>query len=812
MGKQKIQTMDLTQYRPLIERLKPLVNKPGFDEQFKKLTVEEDTSTRFLLKMELKRLAAPCVRVIDLREQSEHPCFSYDYQDITHYLDEPASIVFEQGVATYGQYCMGVYEDVMASVRRRSQTIQPAIAEADKAVDPQALYTAEIIPFGTSLIRDHERLNYAMSLKITLADGQRVNTITSDISEKGLRLRLPLKHTLTKGDKVIVDLSHLAQRYTDTEDSDWQAQYNILGIYRTDTLHQWVGLQLDDDNPALQQLVASFIQRNKTRFRTDTDTIYKSARIRGYEHGYLLGTTTLPVFVSQRGPELALLNEVSESTWQYWLDNHQHSQLGNILTAERLQVLQEKAEAGTPLLLYSFTFQHQDTLHFYTGTTDELRHADCLELMLGYASRRHSFRVFQLTWRAVSAADAIRPPPFPESVQDKYYWLSRIPEQYTSLLNALTGIVVIEDITPDETQLYRYRQRPLERGKANQLQQFENGSSCSPPQPIWFQFVNRRSQERYILRLPINIHKGMHILHGMTRNLSATGLHVELTAPYPEPDKEIVTVDFPDFKRQRPKLALDKVQYRLIAIDSERRRLSLQLLTEENEQAIEHYISSVLTQNADQLKTVSDVKHLPELAELLRNLYSVAIPSLAALVTRQQSRWQLTHVGIGQTPSGLLQIFKDRHGNNDHSLQLAPLFNTDRHYHHLIRTLKINDVGDKPLHAECLLATETGADHQIEIIDYLPIDEATDTQKVHQFVQQAGEGFYAIRITLSRIARPELPTVQSEMSFLQENAIHQAQELEQELLSLVGVGDISDITEELQLRYQVPQASPSAAE
>ena len=57
--------MDSEQPLHLIEQLVPLLREKDFDEIFNRLTQNENTNGRFLLKMELKRKCTPCRRVID---------------------------------------------------------------------------------------------------------------------------------------------------------------------------------------------------------------------------------------------------------------------------------------------------------------------------------------------------------------------------------------------------------------------------------------------------------------------------------------------------------------------------------------------------------------------------------------------------------------------------------------------------------------------------------------------------------------------------------------------------------------------------
>ena len=122
--------MDAEKSHPLLEQLLPLLEEPDFDNIFSRLTQGESNNTRFLLKMELKRLSAPCVRSIDLR--ARHNAISFAHSGIQHFMTPEDIEVFHAALTTYhGQYTLGVYEAVMTAQKERLQQ------DAQQEDDPQ---------------------------------------------------------------------------------------------------------------------------------------------------------------------------------------------------------------------------------------------------------------------------------------------------------------------------------------------------------------------------------------------------------------------------------------------------------------------------------------------------------------------------------------------------------------------------------------------------------------------------------------------------------------------------------------------------
>ena len=56
-------SQDLKQYADIIEQLKPMVNEPEFNQVLLQTASDVPKEKRFLIKMEVKRLAKPCMRM-----------------------------------------------------------------------------------------------------------------------------------------------------------------------------------------------------------------------------------------------------------------------------------------------------------------------------------------------------------------------------------------------------------------------------------------------------------------------------------------------------------------------------------------------------------------------------------------------------------------------------------------------------------------------------------------------------------------------------------------------------------------------------
>ena len=90
--------IDFSKYQKLINSFRGEANKPSFDIKFNQSTTKMAKTEKFLLKMELKRLASACTRSIDLRGLVDGDCRLYEYSGQSHFLDDVAIKVFEENI------------------------------------------------------------------------------------------------------------------------------------------------------------------------------------------------------------------------------------------------------------------------------------------------------------------------------------------------------------------------------------------------------------------------------------------------------------------------------------------------------------------------------------------------------------------------------------------------------------------------------------------------------------------------------------------------------------------------------------------
>ncbi|MGL5201709.1 MAG: PilZ domain-containing protein, partial [Aeromonas veronii] len=71
-----------------------------------------------------------------------------------------------------------------------------------------------------------------------------------------------------------------------------------------------------------------------------------------------------------------------------------------------------------------------------------------------------------------------------------------------------------------------------------------------------------------------------------------------------------------------------------------------------------------------------------------------------------------------------------------------------------------------------------------------------------ELAQQQGE-FYSVLVGISRTGRPDTNFIANELDYIAKFAIHKARKLEEELWSVVGVGELTDTTQATLFRFGI---------
>ena len=820
-------TPDLQPFAGIIERLKPLLNTSEFSEVFNILTAEIPKPKQFLLKMELKRLGQPCGYYIDLRGKVDGEVRPYEHKGKTHYLDDTAIKAFERGIKRYGQYTLGLYEEVTNTdnnyrVRHKQETNQriQAVISGDPllAKKPVAENTDDeksgpsLIQFASYCSRGEERMNFIIDIEIEAEDGEHFQASTVDLSVSGSKLKVPNSRRLQAGQKIAIFFRGLEQEFALGNDNG--IAYLVLDTEVVERA-QYVRVKriIENENKGFAEFLKNFINGNKRRYKVNLDNTLDAVVVKGYEQFYLPRISSLPVFLAVREglpvPICALTTENNRQLVQYFQDERQFSVLMQILSGKRLKTCLSKAPLERSTTLYCFTHAAKGKLYYYSATADELAQTPHLQnVFFGFGAQKPSWRVFHLVVHRTHPADAHVLLSLPDSADSEISKLNQPPPQLVqNMIQDFRYVACLTDITQQESTLL-YQQISFDESLLGQLKVYGHPKldEVPPLESVAVQYVNLRAEGRFLYKTKVMLKvNSQHYIEAITRDFSSKGLQIETseTISYQKGDK--VQLALPDMQKISSKYGLTDLEYEVMAVSKSQLVMNLRIIEGETPHQGRLFFEQLIKSNRAKLTLAEETPKFAGLGQALRNMYVKALNSFPFFMHRHGIRYDLNVIGRGAEPNNLhrlLGIFQDK----QQKFNLQPMLKNNATNLHFANQLKLMKRQDAPKSFELFIRFRQGQSkmEQSFVTEY---DFDLKTAQARQYFVQdalANDLLFCFRIFLSRTGRPDTEHINKELSYVSVYAIHKAKVLEEELWSVVGVGDVIDISDEILLRYGVP--------
>ncbi|MDN4500878.1 PilZ domain-containing protein [Alteromonadaceae bacterium BrNp21-10] len=807
-------TQEFEEYYDLIEQLKPVIHEPDFNQILASVASHLPKNKRFILKMELFRLAKSCQRLIDLRGLVDAKCSPYEYDGITHFLDDVAVEVFERQIRSFGHFTIGVYEAVNNTENNFRVMHQKAVEQKDddktdddaEAAEATPLYPAQIITFSSGLQRTEERMNFAVNVELLTELNETIAATTIDMSLTGLKVKVNNRHLFKLADTI-----HVNFRGLNTNNSLQRNEgiiYQIIEIEHS-RKEQRIALRRPKDSPAktkFDDFLQRFIHGNKRRYKVNMDNTVESILSKGYEQYYIPHFTSLPIFLNeQHQAQYILTNDSNRSLLHYWSNESDELCIERLFKRERMASLLQHNITET--YVYSFIRQHKEKTYFYSATLDELnKDSDLKHLFFAYGSRRASWRVFKLQLSKIDPQQCHIPSSLPDTLGSNIKKLNAPPPpRLMSRLMPLQHIALLTDIT-QKWNTVSYQLFALDKSQLPRLKQFINLPDPTLPKVSLhrFKYQNLRRQMRFKLRTKVVVSLDDVEIEGITEDISVGGVKIELSRPYTGGTFDDVDLSFPQLQRVSKNYQLKRLPYEVRNISKDNNVLHLQAFMDDRDKISQLFFEQLIKANRSKLQSDQDEEAIPGLGEALRNLYSNNILNIGIFLKKDGVSYKPDCVAIPKQSHSILPLL--RHNAEANKLNLYPLYQGQEppYLQQQLRSLKNNS---PPTQAELLIAYNADIEESHLAIKVKFVDQFNNDKLRQDFIRKAMGGgvFIAIKIFLSRTGRPDIDVVRAEMQYVGQYAIHKAKSLEEQLWNVTGVGDLLDVTDEVLTRYQFNQ-------
>ncbi|MFS1421799.1 PilZ domain-containing protein [Shewanella sp. 10N.286.48.B5] len=787
--------MSLEEHSQLIEQLKPLLMEPDFKDAFEMFTADESNSTRFLLKMELNRIAVICTRIIDLRDKSDLECEEVQVGKLRHFLDEPAKLSLLEALQLYrNKYIVGVYEHVLNQHKLRKekarQNNQQPVAQTSQLIVPGVV-------LGSYFNRSEERMNYSIRISASQTGGPEVNGASLDLSVGGARVRLPADIRFDQDKPLRIKLLELNEEYF-FDDLQKGINYKIVDIQHKDDSAILRLCRIGESNE-LDNLLTQLIRSYRFRYKVDVNDVIVNATGLGFERHYLPLLAHLPIYISLNDgkPTIShlLLSQGNQASLQYFQDEQEINQLPGLLTNNRLVNLIKHPQDSDHSLFFCFTYQANDTIQYFSASLYELKQHDALELFLGFGASKTSWRVFKVSQQSIDHKLNYKTSTLPG---DETHYSALVEQQ----LAGFSYVLQLIDLTNEQVQSdYQTWFNPSDN--VNKLKKFNQTKlKQNSIKRLSMPFSERRREARYAFKTLVDIEHNNHKTRGISHDISTRGLQLALEDNLNLKKPTDVLLSFPKLQQIAGKTSLSNLPYRLIRSRNHDQTLHLSANIGHEPHAGVEFINKLINHNRDKLEQLSDSEgELKELADGMKNLLLRQLANVPFFVEKTQKSAQLSCLGIGVKTDAISHLFAAG-STKPLNYNLTPLFNESQFKQLIINPVRAMKPIDGLKYIEIFLQVSRQGRGAINIQSQLVNDFASRDAQI-AFVRHAKTvgRFVALRVYYGATEKPDMSYIRREMEYIATHASHRAKQLEALLWRVLGAGELLEISAEVEMRY-----------
>ena len=814
-------SQDLEQYADVIDQLKPMVNEPEFNQVLLQLAGDVPKEKRFLIKMEVKRLAKPCLRTIDLRGNVAGKCREYIHEGRTHYMDDIAVEVFEEQMRIFKAYTFGVYEAVqntennfrVIQEKQHSQSLQEQQQGSSKkssvVLEQFKVPTVNLLDYRQ---RNTERMNFAVAVELVDKYDQSTRGLSVDISLEGLQVKLTKDTHFKKDDVFEVFFRGLEDEFA--MDKNHGISYKLVKIsHKNDVVYLALQRDMNKPNAAFDKFLESFIHGNKRRYKVNMNNTIEAITSKICEQYFSPRSPTLPVFFSEKEgvftARFAMVNEVNRETISYWQDETDTLRLSFLLTQPRLTALLNRSHNHREIFVYSFTHLQDEKVYFYSASYDELMKKDVLKnVFFGFGSKKASWRVFKLTLTDMYPEQAHTPLSIPDSVGNKVKKQNTPPAaRLMAKLNDLNYVAHVTDVTSVIGQ-QTYNDVKFNRSNLTHLRIFGHprNRATSTIELCRFKYEEQRLETRYRLRSQIQLQlPDDDTLHnGISEDISihGLGLRVELNKEYHGELEGAVKVAFPRLQEKTNTFDVMNLTYQVVYHNVDKNILHLKAMPGDEGKSARTFFEELIKKNKKNLEADDGDEPIPGMGQALRCINARNATSISFLLSKEGVRYTPKACMTGKQDDRMLSLVsflaKEREVNleflfRDRKLDV-PFMQSG------IKQVKLENM---PIREELFISFDASKkDPRFAILPRYS-DKFEDDVKRKSFITEAitrGQ-FIAIHVMVTTTGKPDLSMLQTEISYVSMYAVHRARELEKQLWSIAACAHLVDVTDEVLVRY-----------
>lgn len=411
---------DLYRFTGIIISLLPYALHQKLDYLIEKLTSNVSESVRYLIKLEIRKLAKPCEHIIDLRLFFDE-CEEFVHNQVSHYLDQISKALFEDSLQeNNGIFTLSAYQTITASAKKRHGGAKSDTSKTDLSV--KKLYN---IPLVNPNIVDSIQTHFLSKTKAFIYDplGMTFNG-KNEVGVEAEVIDMNKDHAVVTMATDVITLEPdrvflwLYQHHSDIGLSkEIIVAFKVLevrefksgtkGLYR---------LALDKDNTVPDMLKMYSLMLNKVAIAIKeermklTQPLCDSINSTIHERFYINRTNTIAMICSKGDqgwfPSAALRARGNDRSWSFMEDEEGVFHLPNILLNDSFQhqLNQEQEQEQEEIELYAFILKYKQgkKVHFGIIWYHDYLNTDVAKNTFNQCFLGHNYRFMKIVVKNIN--------------------------------------------------------------------------------------------------------------------------------------------------------------------------------------------------------------------------------------------------------------------------------------------------------------------------------------------------------------------------------------------------------------------------
>jgi len=819
---------ELMPFKTIILSLASYAMHPKLGTLIEKLTPAAKPSTRFLIKVEIKRLSKPCPYVIDLRNYFTQ-CEPLQYQNLCHYLDEISKTLFLESVEkNNGLFTMNIFNEINKHAKQRHLKLvnEQRVHQPNNQIINSSIKRFSLI---NENICNDKQLRTSSSCKVFTYDPIGMSTESKekighsvtllDLNPQNCVIKAPLE-TIDNQSKVIYLWFYDHDQQLNFH-QDIVLKYNIedfKAVQKNAFMHYRLKLNTKSNVKMvgyLTSLLNSINQTASSLLANQIQPLVDSVFAKSHEQFVLNNTQDIAMLCApyKTGwrPTAGLQTQNNQALWDFFTTAENNDPLARLFCNASLQ---SALDNNHNFDQYAYVLRHRyqengvDKTQFIILWQQQLVDDIAAQSYLKKHILNGDYRYIRFSFKQIDAiSDALNPSAVPSYVSPEIAMFNRaLGQKVSAKLKVSNYLALLSDVTAINNVLglpkllnikdkLHSTDTPLKCPMSYILPELERKS---PMEVVTVKTDDLRGEDRFDVEIPVTITRCGHqpcSVNGFTENISTRGLSIKLgkSLSYHAGEEVELTIAMPYKGRT---VTLSKQKYQVIAgRDPQSLHLTI-ISSNESIHAASWMLRAYIYQNMDTLTPSGfEENQTYGFEKALRNIYAKNHSSIPFFIHQDKQKYFINSLAISKNSTIKSLVFNDINSEET----LVNLVQQEKFKNYCLSVINQSDK-HKPIDSFYLLILPRNPKNKNkQAFWFNDINQLQKNGKLEEVVNKIrllGEPSI-LRIQLSKPHRVNNKFFREELQYLEQISSNKADELVRTLEQVNAIGEISDHTEQM---------------